>query len=89
METTIEIIEININTKSEFRICVQIRKISMVLGLPDPGSGILKVTEDFSMDLHPHPDPHLDQLVRGTDPRIRIRTRTKMSRIRITAQNNG
>jgi hypothetical protein len=57
MDTTIEI---NINTKSEFRIYVQIRKISMVLGLPDPGSGILKVIEDFSMDLHPHPDPHLD-----------------------------
>jgi hypothetical protein len=36
-----------------------------------------KVTEDFGKD--PHPDP----LVRGTDPRIRIRT--KMSRIR----NNG
>jgi hypothetical protein len=80
-------IEININTKSEFRICVRIRKISMFLGLPDPGSGILRVTEDFSMDPLPHPDPYLDQLVRGMDPRIRIRT--KMSRIRNTAQNNG
>jgi hypothetical protein len=38
---------------------------------------ILKVTEDFGTD--PHPDPS----VRGTDPRIRIRT--KMSRIRNTA----
>ncbi len=30
---------------------------------------ILKVTEDFGTDPDPHPDP----LVRGTDPRIRIR----------------
>jgi hypothetical protein len=27
------------------------------------------------------PDPHPDPFVRGTDPRIRIRIRTKMSRI--------
>jgi hypothetical protein len=39
---------------------------------------VLKVTEDFDTDSHPHPDP----LVRGTDPRIRIHT--KMSRIRNT-----
>jgi hypothetical protein len=34
---------------------------------------ILKVIEDFGTDPHPEPDPHLhpDQLVRGTDPRIR------------------
>jgi hypothetical protein len=35
---------------------------------------------NFGTDLHPHPDP--DQLVRGTDPQIRIRIRSKMSRIR-------
>jgi hypothetical protein len=38
---------------------------------------ILKYTEDLGTD--PHPDP----LVRGADPRIRIRT--KMSQIRNTA----
>jgi hypothetical protein len=37
-----------------------------------------KFTEDFGTD----PDPHPDTPVRGTDPRIRIRT--KMSQIRIT-----
>jgi hypothetical protein len=31
------------------------------------------------------PGPHPDPLVRGTDPRIRIRIRTKMSRIRNNA----
>jgi hypothetical protein len=46
---------------------------------------ILKVTEDFGTDPDPHPDP----LVRGTDPRIRIRIRAKMSRIRITEKNIG
>ncbi len=49
---------------------------------------ILKVTEDFSTDSHPHqdPDPQPDLLVRGTDLRIqiRIRIRTKMLRIRNT-----
>jgi hypothetical protein len=41
---------------------------------------ILKVTEDFGTDLHPDP------LIKGTDPRIRIRIkiRTKMLRIRNT-----
>ncbi len=41
---------------------------------------ILKVTEDFSTDPHPH------SLVRGTYPRIRIcnRIRNKMSRIQNT-----
>ncbi len=48
----------------------------------------LKVTEDFGTDPH----PHLDPLVRGTDPRIGIRTnmsriRTNMSRIRSTASD--
>jgi hypothetical protein len=33
------------------------------------------------------PDLHPDPLVRGTDPRILIRIRTKMSRIRNTAEN--
>jgi hypothetical protein len=33
-------------------------------------------------------DPHLDPLVRGTDPRIRIRIRNKMSRIRNTARES-
>jgi hypothetical protein len=42
---------------------------------------ILKVTEDFDTDPDPHPDP----LVRGTDPRIRIRT--KKSRIRNTSED--
>jgi hypothetical protein len=42
---------------------------------------IVEVTEDFVTDPHPHPDSHLDPLLRGTDPRIRIRIRTKMSRI--------
>jgi hypothetical protein len=39
-----------------------------------------KITEYFVTD----PDPHLDPLVRSTDPRIRIRIRTgtKISRIR-------
>jgi hypothetical protein len=44
---------------------------------------IMKVTEDLSTD--PHLDPHPDPLIRDTDPRIRIRIRTKMSRIRNTA----
>jgi hypothetical protein len=44
---------------------------------------ILKVTEDMCTD--PHPDP----LVRGTDPRIRIRVRTKISLIRNTARPVG
>ncbi len=33
------------------------------------------------------PDPNMDPLFRGTDPRIRIRIRTKMSRIRNTVNN--
>ena len=37
-------------------------------------SCFLKVTEDFGTDPDSHPDPHSDPLVRGTDPRIRIRT---------------
>ncbi len=40
---------------------------------------ILKVTEENS---NKEPNPELDPLVRGTDPRIRIRT--KMSQIRNT-----
>jgi hypothetical protein len=52
---------------------------------------ILKVTEDFGTDPHPHPnpDPHVDPFFRGTDPwiRIRIRIRTKMSRIQNTGSN--
>ncbi len=43
---------------------------------PDP-SLFSKVTEDFGTDPHPEPDP----LVRGSDPRIRIRICTKMSQI--------
>jgi hypothetical protein len=39
----------------------------------------LKVTEDFGTD----PDP----LVRGTDPSIRIRIRTKMFRVRNNEAN--
>ena len=31
------------------------------------------------------PDPHPDPLVRGTDPRVQIRIRSKMSRIPNTA----
>jgi hypothetical protein len=48
--------------------------------------GILKATEDFGMDQHPHPDP----LVRGTDPRIRIRIRirTKMLQFRTLLSAN-
>jgi hypothetical protein len=42
--------------------------------------GILKVTDEKSWM---EPDPHPDPLFKGTDPRIRIRT--KMSRIRNTA----
>jgi hypothetical protein len=34
---------------------------------------ILKVTEDFGFGRDP--DPHPNLLVRGTDPRIRIRTK--------------
>jgi hypothetical protein len=34
-----------------------------------------------------HPDPHLNSLVRGTDPRIRIRT--KMLRIANTGSSTG
>jgi hypothetical protein len=34
----------------------------------------------------PEPDPNPDPLVRGTNPRIRIRSRTKMSRICNTAK---
>jgi hypothetical protein len=49
-----------------FRIRIQIRKIRMFLGLPEP-----------------HPDP----LVRGTDPRICIWIRTKMSQITNTDFN--
>jgi hypothetical protein len=33
------------------------------------------------------PDPHPDPLVRGSDPRIRIQIRTKMSRIRNTVES--
>jgi hypothetical protein len=43
----------------------------------------IRVAEGFGAD--PHPDPHPDPLVKGTDPRIRIRIHTKMSRIRNTA----
>jgi hypothetical protein len=35
----------------------------------------------------PEPDPNPDPLCKGTDPRIRIRT--KMSRIRNTASNEA
>jgi hypothetical protein len=35
-------------------------------------------------DLHPDPNSDLDPLVRGMDPRIRIRIHTKMSWIRNT-----
>ncbi len=40
-----------------------------------------------SMELDPYPeaDPDPDPLVRGTDPGVRIRIRTKMSRITNTA----
>jgi hypothetical protein len=38
-------------------------------------------------DLEPDPEP--DPLVRGTDPGIRIRIRTKMSRIPNTGWNQG
>ncbi len=55
-----------------------------------PGSffvGILKVYDEKSririQDPDPNPDP--DPLVRGMDPRIRIRIHTKMSWIRNTA----
>ncbi len=46
---------------------------------------ILKVTEEPEFD----PDPESDPLVRGTDPEIRIRIRTKMSRIPNTGGDNG
>ncbi len=39
----------------------------------------VQVAKDFDTD------PHPDLLVGGTDPRIRIRIRTKMARIRNTA----
>jgi hypothetical protein len=43
----------------------------------------LKVTDEKEQDPEPDPNP----LVRGTDPRIRIRT--KMSRIRYPGENNS
>ncbi len=43
-------------------------------------SGILKGTEDFfGMD----PDPHLNPSAKGTDPRIRIRTKMSRTVLRI------
>jgi hypothetical protein len=43
--------------------------------------GILKINEERSPELDPYP------LIRGTDPGIRIRIRTKMSRIPNTGLN--
>ncbi len=40
---------------------------------------------DPELDPDPDPEPDPDPLVRGTDPGIRIRIRTKMSRILNTA----
>jgi hypothetical protein len=45
---------------------------------------ILKVTEDFCTDPHPHPDT----LVRGTDPRIRIRILINMCHGSVTLQGH-
>jgi hypothetical protein len=52
-------------------------------------SGILKFNDENSririQDLDPDPEPNPDPLVRGMDPRIRIRIHTKMSWICNTA----
>ncbi len=51
--------------------------------------GILKVNDENSririQDQDPYPNPDPDPLVRGMDPRIRIRIHTKMSWIRNNA----
>jgi hypothetical protein len=46
---------------------------------------IFKITKESDPEL----DPELDRLVRGTDPGIRIRIRTKMSRILNTDYMNA
>jgi hypothetical protein len=46
--------------------------------------GLLKVNDEKWQDSDPNPD--LDPLVRGMDPRIRIRIHTKMSWVRNTGK---
>ncbi len=48
-------------------------------------AGILKVNDENSRIRIQDPDPNPDPLVRGMDPRIRIRIHAKMSWIRNTA----
>ncbi len=48
-------------------------------------AGILKVNDENSRIRIQDPDPNPDPLVRGMDPRIRIRIHPKMSWIRNTA----
>ncbi len=48
-------------------------------------AGILKVNDENSQIQDPDPDPNPDPLVRGMDPRIRIRIHPKMSWIRNSA----
>ncbi len=43
---------------------------------------------DLILDLDPNLDPTPDPLIRGTDPRIRIRILTKMSRITYSTDQN-
>jgi hypothetical protein len=80
-------------------------RIHMFLGLLDPDPsvsqfkqkmffvGILKVNDEKSririQDPDPDPDSNPDPLVRGMDPRIRIRIHSKMSWIRNTGQKYG
>ncbi len=70
-----------------------------ILALPDPsqpthlrmggvrcwGGCVLQIVQDMELVVNCVPDPV--PLVRGTDPRIRIRIRTKMSRIQNSVVN--
>jgi hypothetical protein len=52
-------------------------------------AGILKVNDENRRIRIQDPDPNPDPLVRGMDPRIRIRIHPKMSWIRNTAANTA
>jgi hypothetical protein len=60
------------------------RQIKAELGSEVPQLGFWQCWNpdpDLEPDPEPNPEPNPDPLVRGTDPGIRIRIRTKMSRI--------
>jgi hypothetical protein len=52
-------------------------------------AGILKVNDENSRIRMQDPDPNPDPLVRGMDPRIRIRIHPKMSWIRNTGDRDA